>query len=63
LQVKTVNIKDTFEDVNGLYREDIAVLVLEYKVRISAIVSPVCMYWETNRNLNIRNGEKGKVND
>jgi len=61
LQLKTVYIKETFNGVNGLYREDIAVLVLQSKLQISVVVSPVCMYWESNKNVYIRNGELGKV--
>jgi len=58
--VETFYIKDSYDDFNGLYAEDIAIIILVNKVSFNNRIAPVCIDWYSKYR--IRNGDQGKVN-
>lgn len=59
LQVESVYINDDFYGPTGFYANDIAIVVLPIKVKISYMVSPVCLDW--TKKYTVPNGSLGKV--
>lgn len=45
----------------GTFANDIAVLVLESKAKFSEVVTPVCVNWSPENNVDLRPGVKGKL--
>ncbi|KAK3927657.1 Proclotting enzyme [Frankliniella fusca] len=45
----------------GTFANDIAVLILENKAKFSEVVTPVCVNWTPENNVDLRPGVKGKL--
>jgi len=56
-----VYLNEGFNGLDGLYADDIAVIVLANKVSFSNGVAPVCIDWKSRYNVN--NGDQGRVNN
>lgn len=54
-------MKEDYNDIDGLYAEDIAVIVLTEKISFSNGVFPVCIDWYNKYN-DRKNGNEGTVN-
>jgi len=60
MQVSMVHTKEGYNGPTGFHAEDIAIIVLEYRLSFTNGVLPVCIDW--NGEYNIANGDQGKVN-
>jgi len=58
--VETIYLKEDYNDIDGLYAEDIAVIVLTEKLSFSNGVFPVCIDWYNKYD--VKNGDEGTVN-
>lgn len=54
-----IYLKDGYYGSSGFHAEDIAIIVLPVKVKISNVVLPVCMEWTAT--FTVPNGSLGKV--
>ncbi|CAI6346657.1 unnamed protein product [Macrosiphum euphorbiae] len=59
MHVETIYLKEDYNDIDGLYAEDIAVIVLTEKLSFSNGVFPVCIDWYNKYD--VKNGDEGTV--
>ena len=55
-----IYLREGYYGSSGYYAEDLAVIVLSAKIKISDVVLPVCLDW--SKKYSITNGSIGKVN-
>jgi len=60
VQVEMIYLNEGFNGNDGLYADDISIIVLANKVSFSNGVTPVCIDWKSIYNVN--NGDRTKVN-
>lgn len=60
LQIKNLYINEKYQDSANLYASDIALLVLEESIHLSAVVAPACIETGTT-NFKLQPGHLGKV--
>lgn len=55
-----IHVRDNYHGLTGNYDEDIAVIWLPTKVKISSVVAPACVDW--TGKYTVQSGSPGKVN-
>jgi len=60
VQVEMIYLKEGYNGNTRFHVEDIAVIVLPYKVKYRNGVAPVCIDWGSIYN--VKNGDQGMVN-
>jgi len=58
--VELIYLKEGYYGSSGFHAEDLAIIVLSNKLKLSDVVMPVCVDWSTKYS--ILNGSIGKVN-
>ena len=56
-----IELQDSYQDHEGNYNSDVALLILKKPVTINSLVRPVCIDWENTLNTSQRSGEIGLV--
>ena len=61
MDVEKVDLQDSYQDHEGNYNSDVALLILKKPVRINSLVRPACIDWENSLDASLRSGEIGLV--
>lgn len=61
MDVEKIDSQDSYQDHEGNYNSDVALLILKKPVMINSLVRPACIDWENTLDVSLRSGEIGLV--